>query len=198
MTQHDSLRLSAEGNEHLRNFTDRLFRGEAIGGIRYANSVVSGPGVNDTFDPEVVFEPRIAAGYWPGDGLEGHSYAATALAELPGINPDDERIALRKLILGAYIGEAALARYQYFVSTNPLIEKLKQTTGGLLVPTMLELCSTQRIPFTFMVSASVVKSEVIPIGDTAAHIYYPVGISPKTALANIRQSVLQAQQNETP
>ena len=198
MAQHDSLRLSAEGNEHLRNFTDRLFRDEVIGGIPYANSVVSGPGVNDTFDPEVVFEPRIAAGYWPGDGLEGHSYAATALAELPGINPDDERIALRRLILGAYIGEAALARYQYFVSTNPLVEKLKETTGGLLVPTMLDLCATKNIPFAFLVSGPTGESTKRPAGDKTACIFYPLGISPKTALANLRQSVLRAQQNETP
>jgi hypothetical protein len=197
MTSSESFGISAAGAEELSNLQQALYQGQPFRGVRYFNTMVSGPGLNDNLDPDLVYEPSIAAGYWPGAGFEGNSYAAVRLTESKGLTATDELVKVRQIILGAHIGESALDRYEIFLKSNPSIADLAKNAGSLLIPSLIDMCALKNNPFVFLVTGAVVQSNVMPIGDNIASIYYPLGMRPKSALTNLRQAVLRTQREET-
>ena len=192
--------LPPGGAEYITGLSMSLFRGEQFHEIRYFNSIVSGPGVNDTYDPDFVMRPTLAAGYWPGGVFDGGSYAAAAIGGSPAGNLEvgEERLFLRRLVLESSIGGAALERYRRSMDSAPdEVKLLVRSLGGMAVPNVLEICEALDAPFSYLITGPVVRSKVIPAGERVATLYYPGGISPKPALANLRRVVRQMELEET-
>lgn len=188
--------LSGEDAQYMRAMTESLFMEGAVGRVRYTNTLLSGPDVSDTLDPDFVLKPRIGAGYWPGEGLDGHSYAATMLETVSNFNPLEEQKTLRQFILAAHIGEAALARYDELEEANPQVRDFRRQFGPLLMPATIDRCVANRAPFSYLLKGTVVQSELIRPGTQQAFLYYPLGITPKNALASLRGAVKRAQKEE--
>lgn len=194
------MELPPGGTEYMANLSRTLFRGEQFQGIRYFNSIVTGPGVDDAYDPDFEFRPTLVAGYWPGGFLGGGSYAAAVIGEMPTSNLalGEERLFLRELITHSSIGAAALERYRHSVDSSPPdVRLLLQNLGSLAVPAMLEICRERDAPFSCLITGPVVRSNVMAAGERVASLYYPGGIPPRSALANLRLVVKRMELEET-
>lgn len=196
----NTMQLPPGGTEYITDLSMSLFREGQYRGIQYLNSIVSGPGVNDEYDPDFELRPRLAAGYWPGGFLDTEGvYAATLLG---GPAPDElalgrDRLFLRRLILESSIGAAALERYRRTEESMPVLQRtFVQGLGGFAVPAAMDVCKLMDAPFCYLVAGPVTKSEVIPFGQRVATLYYPAGVSPRPALANLRRVVRDMQRSE--
>jgi hypothetical protein len=190
--------------EYMFRLNDALLNGDQFHGMSYGNVMLSAPGVADTYDPDLVYHPTLAAGYWPGGLLDGSSYTALMLAdsleEMPSENLriGDERLTIRRLILEGSIGAASLERYKQSIQEQPLYKGLVSGLGILAVPTLIDLCIDTDTPFSYIMSGPVEQSDLIPVGDRVAFLYFPYGVSPKPSLVHLRRAVQQMEINETP
>jgi len=192
------MELSPDESQYILDLSTTLFRGAPVNGIRYDNSLVSGPGVDDTYDPDMLFKPILATGYWPDGGFGGRSYAATQIGEPVGstFDANEERLFLRRLITGSSVGAAALERYVQYARSKPELQLIKQMFGDLVVPEVVEVCRVRQSPFSYMIVGPVLRSETIPVGNRVAFLYYPSGVSPKTSLAHLRRAVRNTELEE--
>lgn len=198
------MELSPGLEDHMKDLAARLFRGERLSNIRYFNTSVTGPGVEDTYDPDIVFQPNIAAGFWPG-GILGDPYNGYYAAVLLGTRSTDklaeanERQFLRRFILESKIGAAALERYRRAAEAAPdrEVRDLLLNLGSAAVPVVMEICAASETPFSYLVAGTVRRSQVIPVGHRVAALYYPAGVPPGSALANLRREVRRVESDES-
>jgi hypothetical protein len=179
-------------NDYFRELHEGLHHG-TFRGIGYLNSLISGPGVEDRLDPDVLMEPAQYTAYWPGGNLDGQQYASIDVRDASDEEAVEIRSFLRTLILAGSIGEAALSRWLANVdSFPPEVQQTRKDAGPLLTATVQTLCQFTNAPYAVLVTGKVSESSVIPVGSTLGVLHYPGLISPKSALASLRSALKRA------
>lgn len=164
--------------------------------IPYSNLQLDVDGYSSVRDPDMLAEGLVVAVYWSA-GIPGtrHEYAAVAL-NMDQINPHDERVEIRETILGAKIGPEAQARYEASEARS-VAQEYRMLSGAMHIPALKAFCESAAAPYSLVAVAEVVESEVIPVGERVAHLFFPVLVPPRDALKRIRQAVRGVIQEET-
>lgn len=182
----------------IRQMTIDVFEGRPVRGVTYFNTQIAGPGVTDMYDHEPDTQPLMSAGYWPGGAVNDKLYIVTFFERDgdPPMDENGERILLRELIMGASIPKDAQERYDRHVRTNPIVGRVTEALGTLLVPSVIQDCINRGIPLAYLVVQKVAASTIIEPGLRIASLSYPFSIPPKTALANLKSALRRTIQEE--
>ncbi len=186
--------MSPEEVAMITGLTTSLYEDQRFHDISYSNIQISGPGVNDTYDRNILIEPAHIASLWPGTVKAMGEYRKYFSGILDGYESDDPVIQhaeatkhqklMRDLILGGYIGEAALNRYDQNVPEE--ITDFLNKAGPLATTISTQMCVSHEAPSSVAIVSTVVLSEVITPGEKVAHLYYPSSVHPKRSLTQLR------------
>ncbi len=169
----------------------------------YSNIALSNsePGVTDAYDPDIQLDHCSAAFYWPGADPEFDRYY-TAITITQEDNPEvvaQEAARMRKMILGASIGRAALDR------VSPATKNAWEAYERMLSPVKpvrLAIADAKRerppLPLAVCQFSTVVESKVAPIGETIVHLWYPSILRPSAVLAEFKKTVQEMISDEMP
>lgn len=159
-----------------------------INGLEYNNTLVSGPGITDVFDPNVKTLPLLVASYWPGGVADTtHNYIVHA-EDADSSNQErlNNQRFIQELLLGATIGEAAMERLRAS-GAEDYQQEASRALGPMLVPGLLDVCAHFDAPYSMLMVGEVAESTIIEPGERVGLLYF-LGAAPvKNALSRLRR-----------
>ncbi|HZM64527.1 MAG TPA: hypothetical protein VFB59_05320 [Candidatus Saccharimonadales bacterium] len=147
----------------------------------------SEPDIFDKYDPSIASLARYATFYWPGGDPEtGVNFETFALRELP--SPSEaatEAARVRRAILGAYIGSAALGR------VPPEMHELWRITEETLtfpaaIVQLSEACKKFELPLVVCAMSDITDPK---LDKRIMHMWYPSTIHPGPVLKELQRVV---------
>jgi len=155
----------------------------------YDTVVLTGPDVQDIYDPDLLLSPRASYLYFPGgDPTTGLRTEGFSHAEVPDVAAVRR---LRDAIPHFSVGQAARDR----ISPSALwargtYENLLDWGEGLTaLRSIQQVCQRYRLPLAIVQLGDVVQGRDVPPESQSARLYYPALLEPHVALDALRQQV---------
>jgi hypothetical protein len=174
---------------------------ESYRGIFYNNSLLTGPGITDTYDPNMIAEIYHVGALWPGGvyfGNQNREFISTMFddgSELTDAQVSSEMLFTRDLILGSSISDETMARYEKSVSRTDL--NLIKSLGYNATVYTREQCIVRGAPSVVLFISRVLESEIIQPGEKLASVQYPSSMMPKPALVQLKGAIKRVIKDET-
>jgi hypothetical protein len=182
------------GAYHSAGIVEQLFQGQPLQGATYNNILVSStePGVVDVYDRTIASTAKFGTLYWPGGSpTSGGNLETVTLAGLP-TSPGAEVARIRRSILSASIGEAAIQRIpEEMQKAWDEIEKSSITSPILQLE---QACRDYSLPLVVCTTSEITNGAP----DTRMmHMFYPSFVHPRPALIKLQGAVQYAIDQET-
>lgn len=155
-------------------------------GVTYNTIIVSStdPGVIDTYDTGILSLMRYATLYWPGGNPDQERKVEMIVqGDLPP-NSAAEAARVKRLLLGASIGAAALARVpDHFRDVWGATDSF---APGVAVESFREHCKDLRLPFAICTISDVTNGDP---GRSIMHLFHPLMVAPGPSLEVLQKAV---------
>lgn len=155
-------------------------------GVTYNSIIVSNtdPGVIDTYDARTLSLMRYATLYWPGGNPDqGRNVETIVQGDLPP-NSAAEAARVKRLLLGASIGAAALARVpDHFRDVWGATDSF---APGVAVESFREHCKDLQLPFAVCIISDITNGDP---GRSIMHLFHPLMVAPGPSLEVLQEAV---------
>ncbi|HKR81857.1 MAG TPA: hypothetical protein VJR27_02560 [Candidatus Saccharimonadales bacterium] len=184
-----------KGGQLAFEVVNRLWQMQPLRGARYNNILLSNsePDVIDNLHAST--QVKYATLYWPGGSPEhGHNLETVAQeASSDALAVGAEVARIRRALLGAYVGEAALARVP--IEMRQAWQAIETQAPGRSIQVLDDICSVEQLPLAVCVTSEITDGEP----DTRVmHLWHPTTIHPAPVLDRLQQVVQHAINKENP